>query len=680
MSVFSNWKAVKKAIRRAARSLVPPPNIKPSEWAEKNVRIPIGNAIPGPINFRNAPYQRGMIDAIKEPGVFRIDFMTGAQLGKTTVQQCITGYFIDHEPRSQIIANPTQGDIQTFLETKLKPMLEANPKIAGKLAKPRGRKGVNNSRMISYIGGWLMMSWFGSPRTLRGRSAPVTHADEIDGVMAAPEGCPIELLAQRSASFGDLILSTRSSTPTIKGESRIEAGFLAGDQRRYYVPCPHCGHCQYLRWEQVRWNGRESADIQDWESDVGKEHSPTTAMYLCENPECGALWDDGERVAAIRGAEEKGGGWRASKPYTGHISFHAPELLSTFRKLRDIVRSYLDKIAVADVQSFINVSMGETYEESGEKADANVLMKRREKYRAQVPAGALVLTAGVDMQIDRLEVEIVGWGMGEQSWNVEYRTIWGDPLTPDPWEELEELLDETFTHESGAQMRISSTCVDTGGTSGYTQAAYDWLKGKTGRRIFGIKGGGTWGSPVVAAPSRRQSGRKARKVDLFMVGVDEAKQVIMRRLGQTVPGPGYCHFPEERDEDYFKQLTAEKLTLRYVKGQPIREWKKHDKARNEALDCRVYAYAALKILQPSFKRLAERYKVEETATSREEWAKKSEKIAEKIVEGEESAVQAPSAKSENPREEPKPKPVDTPKVRRASQSAAPKRRNFVTNW
>lgn len=668
---FSNWKAVRKAIKRAARSLVPPPNIKPSEWAERNVRIPIGNAIPGPINFRNAPYQRGMIDAIKEPGVFRIDFMTGAQLGKTTVQQCITGYFIDHEPRSQIIANPTQGDIQTFLETKLKPMLSANPKIANKLAKARSREGVNNSRMISYIGGWLMMAWFGSPRTLRGRSAPVTHADEIDGVLAAPEGCPIELLAQRSASFGDLILSTRSSTPTIKGESRIEAGFLAGDQRRYFVPCPHCGHCQPLRWEQVRWDGRESADVKQWELDVGREHKPETAMYLCEHPECGTMWDDGERIAAIRGAEENGGGWRAAKPYTGHISFHAPELLSTFRKIRDIVRSYLDKIAVADVQSFINVSMGETFEEDGEKADPDSLMKRREEYRAQVPEGALVLTAGVDMQIDRLEVEVVGWGVGEQSWNIEYRTIWGDPMTPDPWDELEEMLGETYLHESGSHMPISSTCVDTGGTSGYTQAAYDWLKGKTGRRIFGIKGGGTWGSPVVAAPSRRQSGKNKRKVDIFIVGVDEAKQVIMRRLGQKVPGPGYCHFPVERDAEYFKQLTAEKLTLRYVKGQAVREWKKHDKARNEAFDCRVYAYAALKILQPSFKRLSERAGKDRPPAANDNAFKRHE-----------PRLEHPKKQPENPPEEQKPATVDTAKVKRPSKPVKPagRRKSFATSW
>lgn len=593
-------------MRRAAVNLVPPADVLPSTWAEANVRIPVGNAIPGPINFDNAPYQRGMLNVIKEPGIRRVDYMTGAQLGKTTIQQCITGYFIAHEPRSQIFVQPTQGDVQTFLETKLRPMLDANPAISKRMAKQRGREGVNNSRIISYIGGWLMFSWAGSPKTLRGRSAPVTQADEVDGMEATTEGDPVELLTQRAATFGDQQLSTRSSTPTTKGASRIETGFEEGDQRRYYVACPDCEEPQYLRWENVLWNGRKSKGIKDSDQDVGQEHQPETAMYACEC--CGSLWDDGKRIAAVRNAERMGHGWKASKPFKGHASFHAPEMLSTFRRLRDIVQSYLDKLAVGDLQSFVNVSLAETYEEAGEKADADNLLGRREYFIAAVPAGGLYLTAGIDMQMDRLEVEIVAWGIGEESWSVDYRVLWGDPLTTDVWEELDALLEETFPHEYGVRLPISAACLDTGGTKGYTQAAYDYAKGKTGRRLFAIKGVGGWGRPIVEKPQRKQSGKGARKVDLFLVGTDEAKLIVMRRLALANPGPGYCHFPEDEAHgaDYFKQLTAEKLVTHYVKGQPVREWTKHDRARNEALDCRVYAFAALKATPVSFKRLAEK--------------------------------------------------------------------------
>lgn len=601
---FSNLAAVLNARKRSARNMVPPPDMLPSKWAELNVRIPVGNAKPGPIRFDNAPYQRGMLDAIKEVGARRVSYMTGAQLGKTTVQQCVTGYFIEHEPRSQILVQPTQGDVQTFLETKLRPMLDANPKISSKMAKQRGRDGVNNGRIISYIGGWLMFSWAGSPKTLRGRSAPITQADEIDGMEATPEGDPGELLAQRAATFGDDALRTESSTPTIKGASRIETAFIEGDQRRFYVPCPSCGFHQHLKWSNVTWNGRKSTGIDDAEEDLGQEHQPETAEYACEG--CGDLWGDGARVAAIRNAEANGAGWKAAKPYRGHISFHAPEMLSTFRRLRDIVQSYLDKLALGDMQSFVNVSLGETYEEKGEKVDPDSLQARAVEFRADVPAGGLYLTAGVDMQIDRLEVETVAWGIGEQSWSVDYQVLWGDPLQGDVWNDLDDYLAQTFTHESGAILPISSACLDTGGTAGYTQCAYEYGKGKTGRRLFLVKGVGGWGRPIVEKPQRKQSGKNARKVDLFLVGTDEAKLIVMRRLSAVKGQGGYCSFPSDRDADWYKQLTAEKLLTRYIKGQPVREWHKPDKARNEALDCRVYALAALKIMQPSLKRLAER--------------------------------------------------------------------------
>lgn len=641
---FSNWEAVKQALVNAAANLVPPPDMKPSEWAQQNVVIPVGNAIPGPINFDNAPYQRGMLDAIKEPGIVRVSYMTGAQLGKTTVQQCTTGYFIAHEPRSQIFVQPTQGDVQTFLETKLRPMLEANPKISDRMAKPRGREGVNNSRIISYIGGWLMFSWAGSPKTLRGRSAPVTQADEIDGMDATPEGDPVQLLTQRGATFGDQRLQTESSTPTVKGESRIETGFEEGDQRRYYVPCPDCGVGQYLKWQNVRWDGRQSVGIDDYEKDLNNEHLPESAMYCCE--ECGSLWDDGQRIAAIRGAEAAGYGWMAAKPFRGHASFHAPELLSTFRRLRDIVQSYLDKIAVQDMQSFVNVSLGETYEEKGEKADPTSLLARAEAStysRGFVPAGGLYLTAGIDAQIDRLELEVVAWGHGEQSWQVDYVVLWGDPLAGDVWNDLDDYLLTTFQHEYGVSLPISAACLDTGGTKSYTQTAYDWLKGKTGRRIFGVKGVSGWGKPIVEKPQRKQSGKHARKVDLFLVAVDEAKQITTRRLAVAKPGPGYCHFPVECDQEYFDQMTAEKLVTRYVKGFPVKEWKKPDRARNEAFDTRNYAYAAVKINPPNFKRIEER-----------------------ILAATKNAAPAPAPLEERPAPKPAPapapvKPVTTPK-------------------
>jgi phage terminase large subunit GpA-like protein len=405
-----------------------------------------------------------------------------------------------------------------------------------------------------------------------------------------------------------------------------------------------------LAWDQVTWEGKDHPEA---------DQHPETARYVCAH--CGVLWSDGERKAAIRAGE-----WRGAKPFKGHASYHLNELYSTFRRLRDIVQSYLDKIATDDLQTFVNVSLAQTWEETGEQADPDGLMARAEPFVAPVPAGGLVLTAGVDMQQDRLEVEIVAWGHGEESWSVDHQVLWGDPLQGDVWEELEELLSGTWLHESGAQLPILSACVDTGGTGGNTQAAYEWLRGKTGRRIFGVKGVGGWGRPIVAAPTRKRSGQNARKVDLFLVGVDEAKLTVMRRLAVQQPGPGYCHVPSDRGADWYNQLTAEKLVTRYVKGFPVREWHQ-TRPRNEALDCRVYALAALKIANPSFKRAAERLAMPDNASAQLRPPARLKNRAK------------PEPAEEIPPEESRASVAETVAVKRSS-SLKRKRGGWVQNW
>lgn len=582
-----------RTTRRIARVVLegfaPPPNLAPSEWAERAIYIPVGNAVPGLIRFDNAPYQREPLDMTSDPECHRISLMWGAQVGKTTLALCAQAYRIVQNPQSQIMMQPSQGDLHTWLETKFNPMVEANEELQNRIAKPRSREGVNNQNMKSYPGGFLMFSWSGSPKTMRGRSAPFIVCDETDGYDRTHEGHPVGLLWQRAATFGDQRLLMEISTPTIKGASWIESAFEQGDQRRFHVPCPHCGAKQPLRWAQVVWGKGPDG-----------EHLPASARYLCAAYDCGTLWSDGERVAAIRRGE-----WVAEKPFRGHASYHLNELYSCFRKLGDIVQSFLDKKAANDLQTFVNVSLAETWEEAGEQLKSSDLIARAERFAAPVPAGGLVLTCGVDMQEDRLELETVAWGLGEESWSVDYTVLWGDPLHGDVWDDLDAHLSRTWLHQSGAQLPISATCLDTGGRGGYTQAAYDYARGKTGRRLFAIKGVEGWGRPIVSAPSKKKSGQRARKVDLFSVGVDEAKLIVARRLAQTALGPGYCHVPDDRDAEWFAMATAEKLVTKHLRGFAVRSWHK-TRDRNEALDCRVYAYAALKVINPNLPRLAKR--------------------------------------------------------------------------
>lgn len=562
---FGNVEGLRKAVNNAAHHLQPPPDLQPSEWSEQNIRIPVGNAVPGLIRFDHAPYQREPLDMTADPLCNRITLMWSAQVGKTTMALCAQAFKIGQDPQSQIMMQPSQGDLATWLETKFNPLVESNDELQHLIAKPRGREGVNNQRMKSYPGGFLMFSWSGSSKTMRGRSAPFVVCDEVDGYDKSSEGHPVSLLWQRAATFGDRRKLLEISTPTIKNASFIESAFEAGDQRYFYIPCPHCGESQTLRWKNVIW-------------DEGK---PETAHYACHT--CGAMWNDGERVAAIRR-----GRWVASHPFKGHASYHLNEMYSCFRKLGDIAQSFLEKKHTNDLQTFVNVSLAETWEEQGEGVEDHVIKQRAEDWGEKVPEQVAVLVAGVDVQDDRLEVEILGVGRDLEQWSVDYQTLQGDPSSPSVWESLDSVLFAEYETNDGRLLNVRSTAIDTGGH--HTQATYRYVKAREGRRVFGIKGVGGEAKPLVGRPSRNNIG----KIHLFPVGSDTAKEAVYGHLGIKEPGPGYCHFPADRSDEYFEQLTAERKVTRYVRGHAKRQWIKK-RARNEALDVRCYALAALSI-------------------------------------------------------------------------------------
>lgn len=653
-ATFANPDSIVQGLLECRAALKPPPNLKPSEWAEKNIYIPAENAKPGPIDFDNAPYQREPLDLTVDPNCNRITLMWSAQVGKTLLGLCAQAYRVAHQPTNQMMMQPSEGDLKTWLETKFNPMVDSNKTLENLIAKPRSREGVNNQRMKSYPGGFLMFSWSGSTKTMRGRSAPFILCDETDAYEVTQEGHPVNLLWQRAATFGDQRLLLEISTPTIKDASWIEKAFESGDQRHFFVPCPHCQHHQNLKWRHVVW----SKDNQG-------NHFIETAQYTCEH--CGALWTNAERVHAIISAEKKGGGWKATKPFRGHASFHLNELYSLFVTLPQIVNSFLEKKASNDLQTFVNVSLAETWEEECEKVDCDDLMARVETYTAEVPREGVYLTTGIDMQMDRLELETVAWGLGEESWSIDYRVLWGDPLQGDVWKALDDYLDQTFLHESGAQLLIGAACLDTGGTAGYTQCAYEYLRSRRGRKLFGIKGMPGFTRPIVSKPTKSRQ-QKQRPIDLFPVGVDQAKLVVMRRWAITDGGPGYCHFPSDRETDWFKQITSEKLLTKYIKGYPRREWHLKSGVRNEALDCRVYALSALKLMNPNLKKLHDRLQKEDEI----EEPLQAEK--EKSVETEPSPPVAEKRPAEKPPEEKvKPKRQTRRKpVKRSSRRS--------TNW
>lgn len=576
---LSNSVGVQSAIKGAFRYLKPPPKRLPSEWAEEKCRIPSGNAIPGPVRFANAPYQVEPLNMTVSPDCYRVSLMWGAQTGKSQTQLMSIGFFIDQEPSSQMVMQPSQTDMGVWLNAKFDPMVSSTPSLEDKVAKARAREGVNNQNMKSYPGGYLMFAWSGSPSTMRGRSAPKIFPDETDGYARTAEGHPVGLLWQRAATFGDQRLLFESSTPTIKGESYIEEAFENGDQRRWFVECPDCGEDQFLKWSQVTWQKSEDG-----------EHLPDTAMYCCE--QCGSVWNDGQRHKAIRA-----GRWIGAKPFKGHASYHLPELASTFRKLKDIVISFLEKKANGDLQTFTNVSLAETWALEGDKQDPDALYARREHYAEEVPEGAYIVTAAVDVQDDRLEIQYEAWGAGEENWKIAYDILRGDLNKPEIWKRLDASLDRKFKHESGLTLDVSGTVIDTGGH--YTQDVYDYVK-RRGYGVFAIKGSSNQDAPIVGRPSKNNLG----KINLFPLGVHKIKTTIMRRSRILETGAGYVHFPvsEEFDKEWFDQYTSEELVTKYVKGVRKEVWNK-TRPRNEAFDNSGYNYACLLILNPDFNQL-----------------------------------------------------------------------------
>ena len=579
-----------RPIQKAARQFKPPPKLTVSQWADENRQLSSeSSSEPGQWITARAEYQRGIMDAVSDPAVEDIVIMSSAQVGKTEIVNNIVGYFIDQDPAPILLLQPTIQMGEAWSKDRLAPMIRDTAVLADKIQLNNRRNSANTLLHKAFPGGHITIAGANSPASLASRPIRVVLGDEVDRypASAGTEGDPVNLAKKRTTTFWNR-KKVWTSTPTVKGASRIEIEYEQSDQRRYFVPCPDCDHYQHLKWGQVKWV-----------TDEDGTHQTDTAGYCCE--ECGSLWNDGQRLAAIAKGE-----WRATAPFNGRAGFHLNELYSPWVPMGKVVRAFLEaKGNPETLKTWVNTSLGETWEEAGENIDKGNLYARRESY-TKVPDGGLLLTAGVDIQRDRIELEVVAWGEGEESWSVDYLILPGDTSRPEVWQELDDCLQATYTHESGTELHITAVGIDSGDQ---TTTVYGFVKPRSYRRIFALKGIAGPGRPVVKV-SRRQKGRATRDVDLYQVGVDDAKGIIYARLKIEEPGPGYCHFPLDRDEEYFDQLTAEKLVTKFRKGFPHKEWQKV-RARNEALDCRVYAFAALKILNPVWTAIEKRLQPKE---------------------------------------------------------------------
>lgn len=572
-------RALAECVRTGVEALKPPPVLTLSEWANRYAHLSPETSAKGG-KFTSFRYQDGIMDAVTDPAVTQVTVMKSARVGYTKILDHVVGYFIHQDPSPILVVQPRVEDAEDYSRTEIAPMLRDTPvlaDIAGDLKAKDSNQRVakrvfRNGSSVAFVGA-------NSPGGFRRITARIVAFDEVDGYPAegaGNEGDQIALGTKRSETFWNrkIILG---STPTVKGISRIEKAWDESDQRRYFVPCPHCGAKQTIKWANIHWNKGEDGS-----------HKPETAYLVCEAAGC--VIEEHHKPWMIDNGE-----WVAGKPFNGRAGFHIWAGYSLFPNASwgnlaaEWLRVHSDPHLL---KTFINLVLGEPWEEDAEKVDGHALMSRLEDWGApDAPAEVLAVTCGVDVQDDRLEVERVGWGVEETSWSLDHKIIYGDPSGPELWAELDAYL-LTPTHRAdGVSLPVHATAVDSGGH--HTQAVYRFVKDRMRRRVYAIKGQGGAGVPVW--PKRASKNNKGR-VNLFMVGVDAAKDAIYARLRITTPGPGYCHFPVGREPAYFEQLTAEQVQTKYVRGFPTRVYVLPGGRRNEGLDLRVYSYAALQSL------------------------------------------------------------------------------------
>lgn len=585
-----SWDA---GVRAALR---PPPKQTLSEWADKNFVLSAESAAE-PGRWRTLAYQRGILNAISDPSVTRVSVMKSARIGYTKCVNAAIGFFIDGDPCPILVVQPTVEDAEGYSKEEIAPMLRDCEVLAGKVKEATAKSSAQTILHKTFPGGVLSMVGANSGRGFRRVSRRVVIFDEVDGYppSAGTEGDPVKLGERRAEYYWNRKIIA-GSTPLVAGSSRIEELFEAGDRRRYYVPCPHCKHMDFLRFNLRRDDEeREAGHVMRWPKD-----DPSAAHFVC--PKCGCVIEETSKRSMIEAGE-----WRAEGEFAGHASFHiwAAYSLSPNATWAQIAEEFIEaKKRPETLKTFVNTTLGETWKDRGEAPDWELLKMRRESYAiGKVPTGVLALTCGVDVQKDRFMYEVVGWGATKESWSIEAGALYGDTSHPDTWKQLDELLERSYPAiASSLEFPIARLAIDCGYN---TQIVYNWARRKPLTRVIACMGVSS-ARMIIGAPTAVDvsvNGKKLRRgYKMWPIGVDIAKGELygwlgLRRDAAGEAPAGYCHFPEYGDE-FFQQITAEHLvTIVNRKGGRAKMiWQVQPNRENHYLDCRIYARAAASLL------------------------------------------------------------------------------------
>lgn len=554
--------AVWRVRANALRALKPPPRLPLSKWIERHLRLPEDvSALPGQVRLWK--FQRGIADAISDPTIERVTLVKSVRVGLSTLLTSAVGSFVANEPSPILLLLPTEADARDYMVSDLEPIFAATPALAGLLGGDNAEGGRNTLLSRRFPGGSLKVVAARSPRNLRRHNVRVLLMDEVDGYEVTPEGSAVILAERRTMSFANRKI-VMGSTPTDEATSNVLRAFAQSDQRVFEVPCPECGERTEIQWEHIEW----------------QPDRPETAAFRC--PHCEELVREHHKAEMIAK-----GKWRATRPeIVGHAGFRINALVSPHSNASwgKLAAEFLAaKDSPDTLQTFVNTILAQGWREAADEIDENDLASRAEPWSLEdVPAAVLIVTCGIDVQDDRVEISFIGHSR-EDAYVLGHSVVWGSPGDDSTWAEVDDLLRSTWPHPNGGTLRVDAAVVDSG-DGGFTERVYSFCRPRFGRKI--VAGKGVSGNrPPIARSS-------AKGIVLFLIGVDGLKAQILTRLarGRTI------RFSQSLEPVYFEQVASERRVVRYVRGQPHRRFERIPGKRAEALDCLVYGLAARQLV------------------------------------------------------------------------------------
>lgn len=579
MSNFFDYASPARALRSMARTVAPRKRMLVSDWADKNrVLSTKGSALAGQWRTsRNPPLREPMDACSTRSGIRDVTLQFPIQFGKTEVEVNVLGYSITEDPCPIMVCLPGEVSMEKWVNQKLNPLLEEKSAVREALRSVNSRDASNTKTFKDFVGGQLYLEHAGSPSRLKSTTVRKLLVDELDEFANSLKGGddPVEMLDGRTSAFPATSLRVYISSPQIKGRSRIEEKFLKGDQRRYHVPCPHCGHRQHLQWSGLHWARDLSA-----------------AWYVCQ--ECGCHIEEHHKTAMIAAGLWVPGNLSA---LPGLRSYHINCLYYQFGlgpTWLDLARMWVEaQNDPAKLKTFTNDRLAETWEDASMRSVRhNAIQERAEPYALrEAPEGVLYVTVGVDTQDDRLEVHFTGWGRGMAFWTLDYAVLPGDPAGPEVWAALTELLNKPIQRKDGVVLRVEATAVDMAGHK--TEDVKHWVRQALVRRPMAIQGAIPNNAPVLGKPRLLDVTHKGvtdkKGVRVYYVGTVAAKNWLFGRLSvdsERAAEERVTHFSHDLEPSYFSGLVSE------IYNPSKNRYEKRRGARNEPLDTWVYGYAA----------------------------------------------------------------------------------------